>query len=340
MIRGQPISENRPLRVGLLGAARIAPSAIIRPARQRRDVQVTCVAARDPARAREFAAEHGIRRVADSYRELVADPEIDVVYNPLPNAWHGPWTLRALQCSKHVLCEKPLASQTSEARAMVDAARDAQLLLMEALHYAYHPLTQRWLDLLRRGTVGELVRVSARFETALPPTDIRFDLGLAGGATMDLGCYCIHAIRLAVGEEPNVVGAQATQGPEGIDGQMVAELSFPSGVRAGIECSMKRDHGFAASLRVEGSRGTMQVDSFPLPHLGHRLQLSAAGASLDETVAGGTTYDYQLRALVEALRSGSEPPTSGEDSLANMRVIDAVYSAAGLPLRPIKPPLA
>jgi predicted dehydrogenase len=129
--------------MGTLGAARITPAAPIKPARQVPEVTVTAVAARDPARARQFAARHGIAAVHDSYEALLADPDVDAVYNPLPNSLHAPWTLRAIAAGKHVLCEKPFTSNEAEAAEVADAARSAGLVVMEAFHYRHHPLARR-----------------------------------------------------------------------------------------------------------------------------------------------------------------------------------------------------
>ncbi len=317
----------------MLGAARIAPKALLQPAAQRDDVRVVAVAARDVARAEQFAAEHAIERVVATYEELVHDPGIDVVYNPLPNGLHASWTLRALEAGKHVLCEKPLANNASEGEAMVAAAQRVGRLLMEAFHYAYHPLTDRWRSLLQQCVLGEIVEVRASFRTSIPATDIRYVLELGGGATMDLGCYCIHAVRLAVGSEPKVVRARAEQGPPGIDRELSAELEFPGGVRGEVVSAMTLAEGFRGSLRVVGRDGVLEVENPTLPHLGHRLRVESRTMKVDEEVVGRTSYDYQLEAFVAALRTGEAPLTSGEDSVANLRVIDAAYAAAGLPLR-------
>src|SRR5215470_5042083 len=152
-----------PLRFGILGAARIAPMALVRPARRVPEATVLAVAARDPGRARQFAARHGIPRVHESYDALLADPEIEAVYNPLPNALHAPWTIRALEAGKHVLCEKPFAASVAEARAMAEAAANTGRFLMEAFHYRYHPLFARLRAILGSGELGEMRRLEAHF---------------------------------------------------------------------------------------------------------------------------------------------------------------------------------
>ena len=145
-----------PLRIGVLGAARIAPSALIKPAKDNADVVVAAVAARDGSRARAFAAKHGIARVHESYEALIADPDLDAVYNPLPNGLHGKWTRAALAAGKHVLCEKPFTANAAEAREIADLAAKSDRVVMEAFHYRYHPLALRTEQIIASGELGKL----------------------------------------------------------------------------------------------------------------------------------------------------------------------------------------
>ncbi len=156
------------IRIGVLGAARIAPMALIRPARQSTSVTVAAIAARDPERARRFAGKHGIATVHTSYEEMIADPEIDAIYNPLPNGLHGRWTIAAVRAGKHVLCEKPFTANADEARAVQDAIRDSGRVVMEAFHYRYHPVAARMVEIVRSGELGELRHVEARFAAPIP----------------------------------------------------------------------------------------------------------------------------------------------------------------------------
>ena len=184
------------IRIGILGAARIAPQALIRPARSQANVEIVAVAARDRDRAAAFAGKHGIPRVHDSYEALLADPEIDAVYNPLPNSLHAEWTIRALQAGKHVLCEKPMAANADEAAEMAKVADETGLVLFEAFHYRYHPLALRAKAIIDAGEIGALRHIDAQFCTLmLRPNDIRLRYDLGGGALMDLGCYTINMIR-------------------------------------------------------------------------------------------------------------------------------------------------
>ena len=196
------MTEQRPLRFGILGAARIAPDALVKAAQNVPDAQVVAVAARDPKRAREFADANNIPRVLASYDDLVNDAELDAIYNPLPNSLHCEWTIAALRAGKHVLCEKPLASNAVEAERMSKVADETGKILGEAFHYRYHPLADRVRALIGDGTLGRLVHVEGQFSVPIPETNVRFDYSLAGVATMDLGCYPLHMIHYFSGLAP------------------------------------------------------------------------------------------------------------------------------------------
>jgi predicted dehydrogenase len=186
-----------PLRIGTLGAARITPAALVKPARTVPEVEIVAVAARDHARAEKFARKHGITTIHDSYEALLADPSVQAVYNPLPNGLHGRWTIAALEAGKHVLCEKPFTANADEAEAVAAvAAEHPDLVVMEAFHYRFHPLVPALLDIIAGGELGTVRRIETRMCIPLPVrSDIRYQLDLAGGALMDVGCYAIHQLR-------------------------------------------------------------------------------------------------------------------------------------------------
>lgn len=325
------VSTDAPLRIGILGAAAIAPAALITPARRVDRVEVVVVAARDPERARKFAAKHGIERVAGSYDDLVDDEHIDAIYNPLPNSLHAPWTTRALEAGKHVLCEKPLTSNAAEAEALAAVAERTGLVLMEAFHYRYHPLMAWAVDLVRSGGLGQVQRLDAWMQIPLfKPGDIRFRPELAGGATMDLGCYAIHQLRSLTGEEPEVVRAAARQRPPGIDRWMRAELAFPGGATGRFTVSLYGAVPLRLGLRVTGSNGELRILNPTMPQLFSRCSVRHAGGRRTERFPRVPTYQYQLEAFAAAVLDGVSTLTPPSDSIDNMRVIDAVYEAAGL----------
>jgi predicted dehydrogenase len=330
-----------PLRIGILGAARIAPAGIIQPARRVGDAEVVAVAARDPARAASFAKKHGIPKVVPSYQALLEDPDVDAVYNPLPNGLHAQWTLAAMAAGKHVLCEKPLTANAAEAEQVAAAAGRSNLVVMEAFHYRYHPLAIRAVEIAQSGELGALRRAESGFSFPLPVfSDIRYQLDLAGGATMDAGCYAIHMVRSLTGQEPEVVSARAKLRSEQVDRAMDAELLFPSGATGQISASMWSSSLIRISARVWGERGRLTMLNPLAPNMWHRLSVHVGDHRRVEHFPRRHTYDYQLEAFCAAVLHGAPTLTPLPDSVANMRVIDAVYRAAGLQVRGRPQPMA
>ena len=319
------------VRLGILGAARIAPAAVVKPARKVDEAELVAVAARDRSRAQAFASKHGLPRVHESYAALIADPEIDAVYNPLPNGLHAEWTIAALDAGKHVLCEKPFTANVKEAEDVAAVAARTGLVVMEAFHYRYHPLAQRMRAIVESGELGPIRRIETSLCFPLPRfSDIRYQYDLAGGATMDVGTYTVHMARLLGGEEPEVVSAVPKLRTPDVDRAMRAELSFPSGHSAHITCSMWSSSVLQTFARVFGERGEMRVLNPTAPQFWHRMRVKSAGASRTETLTRRPTYEFQLEAFCAAVLRGEPTFTPPADSIANMRVIDAIYVAAGM----------
>jgi predicted dehydrogenase len=319
------------LRIGVLGAARIAPSALIRPARKVPEVEVTAIAARDPDKARKFAAKHGIPTVHPSYEALLADPDIDAIYNPLPNGLHGRWTIAAVAAGKHVLCEKPFTADAAEARAVAEAVRRTDRVVMEAFHYRYHPMAQRVVDIVASGELGEIRHVETWMCIPLPMRrDIRWQLPLAGGSLMDVGCYALHQLRTFAGEEPEITSATAKLLKPGIDRWARADARFPSGATGRITASMLSARLLAMGARVEGADGTLSVRNPVAPQLLGRIKVTSGGSRRTERASKEPTYLHQLRAFAGAVLRGEPFPTGLDDAIANMAAIDACYRAAGL----------
>ncbi|MFW2389222.1 MAG: Gfo/Idh/MocA family protein [Polyangiales bacterium] len=320
------------LRIGALGAARITPMALVRPARNVDGVAVTAVAARDRGRAEKFARKHGVEKVHDNYDALLADPKIDAVYNPLPNSLHAEWTLRALQAGKHVLCEKPFTSNAEEAQRVHEAAEQSDCTVMEAFHYRYHPLAQRLRDLVASGELGKPTFIETWMCIPLPlPGDIRYRLDLAGGATMDTGCYAIHLARTIAGEEPEVVSARAKLASEGVDRAMAANVRFPNGAKGRINCSLWswKLGKIAAIVKLDG--GEIRVTNPIIPQFFHGLRWRKTGAAwTKETFPKKATYEYQLEAFRDALVHGKPFITTTAEAVKTMKVVDAIYQSAGM----------
>ncbi|MGI5132138.1 Gfo/Idh/MocA family protein [Pseudonocardia sp. CA-107938] len=320
-----------PLRIGVLGAARIAPTALIRPARVVPDVEVVAVAARDRDRAAAFAAKHGIPTVHGSYADLVADDSLDAIYNPLPNGLHGHWTIAAVQAGRHVLCEKPFTANADEARAVAEVARPSGKVVMEAFHYRYHPMTARVLEIVASGELGEVGHIETWMcIPLLLPRDIRWNLRLAGGTLMDVGCYALHQLRTIAGAEPEVVSATARTARPGVDRFVQARMRFADGRTGGITASMASRRLLSLGARVEGTEGTLDVRNLTGPQFAHRLRVRRGTEKRVEHVTKEPTYNFQLRAFAGAVLRSEPFPTDLDDAVANMAAIDACYRAAGL----------
>lgn len=330
-----------PLRLGVLGAARIAELSIVQPA-QVTGTRLVAIAARDRQRAAAFAAEHGVERVVASYDDVLADPEVEAIYNPLVNALHGPWNLAAIEAGKHVLSEKPFASNAEEAAEVRDAARRAGVTVMEGFHYLYHPVTRRLHALLASGELGELVRVETTMAIPAPADhDPRWSLALAGGALMDIGCYSLHAQRVLApwaGGEPTLVAARAGERAKapGVDEWLDADLVFPSGATGAARCHMAAGR-LEMSCRIIGSRGEATAVNFVLPHLDDRVVVQTAAGRRVEHLGTRPSFTYQLEAFIAAVREDAPVSTDADDAVATMRLIDECYRAAGLPPRPRMP---
>jgi predicted dehydrogenase len=321
------------VRIGLLGAARIAPKAVLWPAAARDDVEVVAVAARDRSRGEAFAAEHGIPRVHDDYAALVADDELDLVYLPLPISEHAPWAIRALESGRHVLCEKPLALNVAESRSMVDAAAAADRLLVEAMHWRYHPQVGLIDQLVEE--IGEVTEVQARLDSPIEPGDIRYQLALGGGSLMDLGCYPVGWLQHVAGPGLEVLDAEMVVGPPGVDLAASARLRLPSGGTATIGCDMRPGVTgglpVIAFLTVRGAGGWFTVTNPQSVQYGSTIRGDVGGRVLDLTAAPDpTTYAYQFDAVVDAVGGGPRPPTEASCTLGILESIESIYAAAGL----------
>jgi predicted dehydrogenase len=323
-----------PIRIGVLGAAAIVPAALTNPARTLADVQIVAIEARDPKSSEAFARRHHIPRVHPTYSDLLADPAVDAIYNPLPNSLHAEWTIRALQAGKHVLCEKPFASNAHEAEEMARTARETGLVLSEAFAYRYHPLIARVKDIIASGELGKVQHIEAQFCFLLPsPNNIRFKYELAGGALMDCGCYPVSLIRFLAEAEPVVEQAEARLFAPQVDHRMSANFSFADGRTAYLVCDMLSPRLFRSTLKVEGSAGRLHVINPYHPHWFNWLSVQGGNGSHSEHVRGENVYALQLRAFVKAIRGEMELNTDPEDAIGNMRVIDSIYEKAGLKLR-------
>ena len=320
------------IRIGILGAAKIGPKAIIEPASRRQDCTITAVASRDGDKAKAYAEQYGIPAIMTDYQELIEREDVDLVYNALPPHRHADLTIAALEADKAVLCEKPFAMNAREAVDMVTAAHRTGQTLIEAFHYRYHPAFQMVMDIVRQGELGALHTMEGCFDVEIPyrEGELRHTLELGGGALMDLGCYPLHMVRTLAGAEPEILSAEAVCEREGVDLSMKAQLSFPGGVKAKIHSSMAPGVTRKIFLRAECADGSIEMTNPVHPQLGHEITIHHKGQTLVESVPSSTTYDHQLSHVLNVMRGRAAPLTGGADAVGNMSAIDAIYKAAGL----------
>jgi xylose dehydrogenase (NAD/NADP) len=299
------------LRIGLLSTARIN-GALLAGAKLTDAAEIVAVGSRDAERARGYADEHGIARAHGSYEDLLADPEVDVIYNPLPNSMHVPWSIRALEAGKHVLCEKPLTRRAVDAEAAFTAAEANDRLLVEAFMWRHHPQAERLRELIDTGAIGE-VRDD--------PTDLRMQAGLDGGALMDIGCYCLSGARLVAGSEPEVVRAEQVIGGDGVDVAFAATLRFAGDVLAVFDCGFRgpREHW----LEVSGSEGTLRLAD---PWHGREPVIEHDHKRIECERAD--PYALELEDLAAAVAGERAPRLGREDALGQARAIEALYESA------------
>ncbi|EIW80900.1 NAD(P)-binding protein [Coniophora puteana RWD-64-598 SS2] len=361
-----------PIKFGILGAANIAPPALTNPAISHPEVEIYAVAARDEKKAQQFAKKHGIAKFyggKDGYQKLLDDPEVEVVYNPLPNGLHYEWTMKALAAGKHVLLEKPSCDTAEETRRVFEFAEKKGLVVLEAFHFRFHPAIQRVKQIIDSGEIGTVKETYASLVMpggVIKDDDIRFQYDLGGGSLMDMGCYTLMCTRYLLGTNPSaVVSATAKRfsGDNRVDVGTTAELTFPAPagsdssepIKSKIHCDFKDPKYFGIiprvpdiSVRVTGTEGSVELYNFVMPTLYHHLTVRPTGKgkkTRTEKVykfADGTrceewwsTYRLQLEALVHRLR-GRTPQTwvEPQDSIDNILWIEKVYEATGLGSRP------
>jgi predicted dehydrogenase len=320
------------LGIGILGAARIADEGIVAPARALGH-QLVAIAARDRTRAEAFAAERGIAQVHDTYADVIADPDVDLVYNALVNSLHARWNIAALQAGKHVLSEKPLTSNAEQARAVRAAARACSGQIIEGFHYLHHPVNLRLRELVTSGALGAIRSVDLVLAIPAPPdTDPRWSPQLAGGATMDLGCYVLDAARQLGGwiqAAPEIVTVDVSLRATGVDASMRVELAYPGGVTGHCVWDMDARER-VMTWTVTGTGGVATSPAFAVPHLDNRLVVTRDGRTTQEVLGDQTSYTYQLARLAAALQGGPPFPAGIDGSVANAELIDECYRRAGL----------
>jgi xylose dehydrogenase (NAD/NADP) len=291
------------------------------------DQEFVAVGSRDLARAQAFARENGLARAHGSYEELLADPEVDAIYNPLPNSLHVEWSIKALEAGKHVLCEKPMSRHAAEVERAFDVAEREGRVLAEAFMWRHHPQLARARELLAAGDVGELRVIRAAFaHFAADPDDIRLQADLEGGGLMDVGCYCVSGCRALASAAPERVYAEVIPGGHGgVDVALTATLRFPGDVLAHFDCGVSYlggDH-----LEAVGTDGSLFLDD---PWHGREPVIELRRNGSVERIEAGSANSYALElADFEAAVRGQHDPLLGRaDAVAQARVIEALYTSA------------
>lgn len=325
--------SNKVLNWGLLSTARIN-RAVIKPLRASKRNQLLAVASRTQESADNYAREWSIPRTHGSYNALLADPDIDVIYNPLPNHLHAEWTIKAVQAGKHVLCEKPLALSVQEVDAIRDAARKHGRIVMEGFMYRHHPQTLKVQELVKSGSLGTLKLIRGSFSFLLTREgDVRLNPAMGGGSIWDIGCYPISYARMVVSTNPlEVFGWQVT-GPTGIDESFAGQLRFANDVLAQFDSSFVVP--FHTFMEIVGSEGTLNIPRPFRPETDENIYLTRGDKTETIKVPGQELYTGEVENMADAILLGQEPRVSLEDSRANVAVISSLLESArtGKPIK-------
>ncbi len=325
-----------PLRWGILGCARITRRGLIPGIAQSSGSRLVAIASRDRSTAESWASEFQIPQAYGSYEDLIADPEIQAVYIPLPNELHRPWVERAADAGKHVLCEKPLALNAGDAEAMVAHCERKGVILMEAFMWPHQPRTAAIRKLVNDGEIGDLRLIRSSFSFPIDPGDWRLDANRGGGALWDVGCYGVSTARLYAGSEPSSILARAHFGPSGVDLSLACTLEFPGGVLAQVDCSFEQP--FRCIYEIVGTRGVIEVpDAYLPPDQPIAVRRDVAGSSPLASESprtlrfeGRNQYAGMVDAFASSVAAGHLIGPA-EDGLAQMRALDGILAAAKRP---------
>lgn len=302
--------SHQPLRIGILGAADIA-RAFVKAVAPSKLVTIAAVGSRTLDKAQAFAREFDIPRAHASYDALLADPDVEAIYNPLPNSLHAPWSIKAAEAGKHVLCEKPLAVDEVEAKAMFDAARRNRVHLVEAYPYLAQRMTGEVRRLLAEGAIGKVKLIRASFGIPFSdPNNIRLKADLAGGAVMDAGSYAISFVRVMAGARPTRVSATAQYTATGVDETLLGTLEFANGVVAHVSASFAT--GYHRHGQIIGDKGSIETMFLNHPPIGgpaqFQIRRGPAAVSPIETraVPEGNGFFHEAESFARMVREGAQ----------------------------------
>jgi predicted dehydrogenase len=316
------------LKWGLLSTARIN-RALIPAIRAAKRAKLTAVASRSRSKAEAYAAEWEIPRAYGSYQALLDDPDIDVIYISLPNSLHVEWTVKAAQCAKNVLCEKPLSITLEGCDQIIAAAEAADVVVMEALMVLYHPLHHKARQMVREGAVGDVKLARGSFSFFLDsPDDVRWDPSLGGGSLWDVGSYPVSIICWILGEPDQVFGWQ-TLSESGVDQTFTGLLRYGSGVLGAFDCGFQEP--FRSDIEVVGTAGTLLIERpYPITPQKSRLLFRHRGTDESEVIAVAEedAYRCEVEALTAAVLDGTPPAVPLTSSRAKVAMLIALYRSA------------
>jgi predicted dehydrogenase len=327
------------IRLGALGAARITPFSVFKQAPKVKGVELAAVAEEHQSLGATFAyaEKHDVAKIYRRFEALLADPAIDAVYLALPTSMHAELAVACIDEGKHLLCEKPLASNAEEARRIDSRAEKSDLVVAEAMHSLHHPLVVRLRAMVADGEIGDIERVEIGFSAFIPKRDFRFVYELGGGAMLDMGCYPVAFLRSVLGTEPTVRDARADLVAPNVDGTMQSTLAFPNAPDVRLFVAMRSlRRPLEVRARFFGSRGRLDLLNYVKPEVYHRLVFHDASGRRHERVAGGSTYQAQLQAFAASIRDGAPVRTTTANAVNTLEVIDTIYEKAGLPPRGLR----
>jgi D-xylose 1-dehydrogenase (NADP+, D-xylono-1,5-lactone-forming) len=312
------------MRFGILGAARIAARALVPGIQNSDNAELVAVAARDGARAQAFATEHNIPVALEGYQALLERDDIDAIYNPLPNDGHSPWSIKAMEAGKHVLCEKPVGMNALEAANMLEVSKQTGKTLMEAFMWRFHPQVARAKEIVDSGVLGDIKLIRTGFSFFLNDAgDIRWVKSMGGGGLLDLGCYNVNATRLFAGREPTSVYGVADYSGTDVDLHFAGILEFGDNLRGVMECSFGQEH--RQQLEIVGTKGMLEIAQFVLPE-GGIGEIKVNGV-VEKTVAADK-YQLMVEQFVRAARGEEALAYPMENSILQMKVLDALAQSA------------
>jgi len=314
------------LNWGILGTARINRE-LITPLRASKRNKLIAIASRDDDRAKSYAREWDIPKAYGSYEALLSDPDVDVIYNPLPNSMHALWTIKSAQAGKHILCEKPLALSLEEIRAMKDAANQANVVIAEAFMYRHHPQTLKVKEMVETGMIGDLCFIRGSFTFRLNRADdIRLDPALGGGSIWDVGCYPISYSRMIIGKEPvEVFGWQRTS-HSGVDEVFCGQMRFAGNVLAQFDCGFRSP--YRAAVEIVGTSGALLIPNPFKPGRKEKIILTSDSEKKTIQIIGSELYIGEVEDLADAVLLRNLPRISLEDSSNNVATILALLRSA------------